>query len=134
MSRDVGHGVRHANTAQRLLCVVHLAIGALPTNVLSATPTEPQIMARKAWDALLTHCGESYFYAGSALDGMPGLKLPSTGYNPMRWLDPSSEDFIDDATVVAEAICPIESQRDPHFDQGAQDTVIVGEDGIIRLG
>jgi type IV secretion system protein VirD4 len=57
------------------------------------------------------------------LTGMPGLQLPSTGYNPMRWLDPSSEDFIDDATVIAEAICPVESQREPHFEQGAQEIV-----------
>ncbi len=57
------------------------------------------------------------------LEAVPGLNLISSGYNPMRWLDPVSEDFIDDATVVAEAICPIESKRDPHFEQGAQDVV-----------
>ncbi|MBO9499548.1 MAG: type IV secretory system conjugative DNA transfer family protein [Novosphingobium sp.] len=49
--------------------------------------------------------------------------LTSTGYNPMRWLDPTSDDFIDDATVIAEAICPVESQREPHFEQGAQEIV-----------
>lgn len=52
-----------------------------------------------------------------------GLELPSSGYNPMRWLDPTSEEFIDDATVIAEAICPVESQREPHFEQGAQEIV-----------
>jgi type IV secretion system protein VirD4 len=57
------------------------------------------------------------------LEDMPGLKLPSAGYNPMRWLDPTSEDFIDDATVIAEAICPVESQRETHFEQGAQEIV-----------
>ena len=57
------------------------------------------------------------------LEAMPALKLPSTGYNPMRWLDPASEEFIDDATVIAEAICPVESQREPHFEQGAQEIV-----------
>ena len=57
------------------------------------------------------------------LEGVPGLNLASAGYNPMRWLDPTSEDFVDDATVVAEAICPVESKRDPHFEQGAQDIV-----------
>jgi len=57
------------------------------------------------------------------LEQMPDLRLPSAGYNPMRWLDPTSEDFVDDATAVAEAICPVESQRDPHFEQGAQDIV-----------
>jgi hypothetical protein len=41
----------------------------------------------------------------------------------MRWLDPASEEFIDDATVIAEAICPVESQREPHFEQGAQEIV-----------
>ncbi len=57
------------------------------------------------------------------LEDSPGVNLVSTGYNPMRWLDPKSEDFVDDATAVAEAICPVESQRDPHFEQGAQDIV-----------
>ncbi|MDB5584480.1 MAG: conjugal transfer protein TraG [Bradyrhizobium sp.] len=57
------------------------------------------------------------------LEGMPGLEMKSAGYNPMRWLDPTSEDYIDDATVIAEAICPIESQREPHFEQGAQEIV-----------
>jgi type IV secretion system protein VirD4 len=57
------------------------------------------------------------------LADMPGLDLASAGYNPMRWLDPKSEDFVDDATAVAEAVCPVESQRDPHFEQGAQDIV-----------
>ena len=57
------------------------------------------------------------------LEKTQGLSLPSTGYNPMRWLDPESEDYIDDATVIAEAICPIESQREPHFEQGAQEIV-----------
>lgn len=57
------------------------------------------------------------------LADVPNLKLASTGYNPMRWLDPRSEDFVDDATVIAEAICPVQSQREPHFEQGAQDIV-----------
>jgi type IV secretion system protein VirD4 len=57
------------------------------------------------------------------LEDLPGLGLKSAGYNPMRWLDPKSEDFIDDATVIAEAICPVESQREPHFEQGAQEIV-----------
>ena len=57
------------------------------------------------------------------LEDVPGLNLFSAGYNPMRWLDASSEDLIDDATAIAEAICPIESQREPHFEQGAQDIV-----------
>jgi type IV secretion system protein VirD4 len=57
------------------------------------------------------------------LEKEPGLNLVSAGYNPMRWLDPDSEDFIDDATVIAEAICPVESQREPHFEQGAQEIV-----------
>jgi len=57
------------------------------------------------------------------LEDMPGLRLPSAGYNPMRWLNPASEDYIDDATVIAEAICPVESQRETHFEQGAQEIV-----------
>jgi type IV secretion system protein VirD4 len=57
------------------------------------------------------------------LESMPELNLTSSGYNPMRWLDPTIEDFIDDATVIAEAICPVESQRETHFEQGAQEIV-----------
>lgn len=57
------------------------------------------------------------------LEDVPGLGLTSVGYNPMRWLGPHGEDFVDDATAIAEAICPVESQRDPHFEQGAQDIV-----------
>lgn len=57
------------------------------------------------------------------LTDVPGLELPSTGYNPMRWLGPHSEDFVDDATAIAEAICPVESKTQPHFEQGAQDIV-----------
>jgi type IV secretion system protein VirD4 len=52
----------------------------------------------------------------------PGIKLPSMGYNPMRWLDPDSDDFVDNATAIAEAICPIDS-KEPIFDEGAQDLI-----------
>jgi type IV secretion system protein VirD4 len=51
------------------------------------------------------------------------LGISSIGYNPMQWLDPESPDFVDDCVQIAEAICPVESQRDPHFEQGAQDIV-----------
>ncbi|MBL8554609.1 MAG: type IV secretory system conjugative DNA transfer family protein [Phenylobacterium sp.] len=54
---------------------------------------------------------------------VPGLELESSGYNPMRWLNPESEDFVDDSTAVAESICPVESQKDPHWQNGAQDIV-----------
>jgi type IV secretion system protein VirD4 len=57
------------------------------------------------------------------LSNMPGVQLPSIGYNPMRWIDPKSDDFVDDAAAIAEAICPVESEKDPHWEQGAQDIV-----------
>jgi type IV secretion system protein VirD4 len=58
------------------------------------------------------------------LDSEPRLSLPSAGYNPMRWLQPASESFVDDCTVIAEAITPVESQRDgAHWEQGAQEIV-----------
>jgi type IV secretion system protein VirD4 len=65
---------------------------------------------------------------------MPHLRLPSSGYNPMRWLDPDSQDFVDDATVIAEAICPVENQREPHWDEGAQDilTGLIMYDRIVN--
>ena len=53
----------------------------------------------------------------------PRLGLPSIGYNPMRWLNPASDDFIDDATAIAEAIVPVRNAREPHWDEAAQDLV-----------
>ena len=53
----------------------------------------------------------------------PRLGLRSIGYNPMRWLNPASDDFIDDATAIAEAIVPVRNAREPHWDEAAQDLV-----------
>jgi len=57
------------------------------------------------------------------LQNTPGVDLTSVGYNPLRWLDPHSDDYVDDCTAVAEAIAPVESQREPHFEQGAQEII-----------
>src|SRR5271154_2113284 len=37
------------------------------------------------------------------LAAAPGLNLVSAGYNPMLWLNPKSDEFIDDATAISEA-------------------------------
>jgi type IV secretion system protein VirD4 len=57
------------------------------------------------------------------LANQPRLRLPSIGYNPMRWLNPESDDFVDDATAIAEAIVPVRNAREPHWDEAAQDLV-----------
>lgn len=48
------------------------------------------------------------------------LGLPSDGYNPIAALDPSSDDFPDDALALADAMIRIEG-RDPHWAASAQD-------------
>jgi type IV secretion system protein VirD4 len=62
-----------------------------------------------------------------------GLDLPSVGYNPMKALTPpillpsgevqQSDDFTDDATALAEAICPVENKNEPHWEANAQDII-----------
>jgi type IV secretion system protein VirD4 len=51
------------------------------------------------------------------------VRVTSKGYNPMRWLNPASDDFVDDATAIAEAIVPVRSQREPHWEESAQDLI-----------
>jgi type IV secretion system protein VirD4 len=48
------------------------------------------------------------------------LGLPSTGFNPVAALDPTSDDFVDDALGLAEAIIR-EEGREPHWAASAQD-------------
>jgi type IV secretion system protein VirD4 len=48
--------------------------------------------------------------------------LPSTGFNPVAALDPTSDDFVDDALGLAEAIV-ITDSRDPHWSESAQDLI-----------
>jgi type IV secretion system protein VirD4 len=48
--------------------------------------------------------------------------LPSTGFNPVAALDPTSDDFVDDALGLAEAIIR-EEGREPHWSASAQDLV-----------
>lgn len=60
------------------------------------------------------------------LEEMPEVGALSTGFNPLRWLDPSgtgSVDFVDDCTSIAEAICPVESHHDPIWDEAGQDLI-----------
>jgi type IV secretion system protein VirD4 len=48
--------------------------------------------------------------------------LPSKGFNPIAALDPSSDDFPDDAFGLAESMIRVEG-RDPHWSASAQDLV-----------
>jgi type IV secretion system protein VirD4 len=48
------------------------------------------------------------------------LGLPSTGFNPVAALDPTSDDFIDNAFGLAESIVR-EDPREPHWTWSAQD-------------
>jgi type IV secretion system protein VirD4 len=47
-------------------------------------------------------------------------RLPSSGFNPIAALDPTSDDFVDDALGLAEAII-LRDSRDPHWSTSAQD-------------
>jgi type IV secretion system protein VirD4 len=52
----------------------------------------------------------------------PNVRLPSIGYNPMRWLN-IDDNLVDDATAIAEAMVPVRSDREPHWEESAQDLV-----------
>jgi len=66
----------------RLLCFAGIA--ALATSVASAgpAPTAPADPAKQIWNALLTPCGQSYFYAGSFFDHGGMLSSVGAGNNP----------------------------------------------------
>jgi type IV secretion system protein VirD4 len=50
--------------------------------------------------------------------------LPSHGFNPVATLDPSQDNFLDDAMGLAEAMIRIEKdEKEPHWAQSAQDLV-----------
>ncbi|MBO9499546.1 MAG: hypothetical protein J7483_08835 [Novosphingobium sp.] len=75
-----------------LLELRHLAPLALLTssvfvpNVWAAPPTaspEPAVIAQRIWSSLLTHCGGSYFYAGSSLDAGGMLADVQVGKNDL---------------------------------------------------
>jgi type IV secretion system protein VirD4 len=53
-----------------------------------------------------------------------GVKIPRVGFNPMSRLNPKSDDFVDDAMGIAEALVEVKpGERDPHWAQSAQDFV-----------
>jgi type IV secretion system protein VirD4 len=53
-----------------------------------------------------------------------GVKVPTVGFNPMLGLDPQSDDFVDDAMVIAEALVQVSpTAKDPHWAESAQDVV-----------
>jgi len=59
-----------------------------------------------------------------------GVKIPSVGFNPMSGLDPASDEFVDDAMNLAEALVQVKaSDSDPHWAESAQDLVA----GLIML-
>jgi type IV secretion system protein VirD4 len=47
----------------------------------------------------------------------------STGFNPLRWLDPQSRNFYDDAAAIGEALIKIEG-KDPHWSESAQGLMV----------
>lgn len=53
-----------------------------------------------------------------------GAKVARVGFNPMADLDPTSEEFVDDAMVLAEALIQVNpNAKEPHFAEFAQDMV-----------
>lgn len=60
---------------------------------------------------------------GELAKAAPHLNLPSAGFNPMRWLNPEDDDYVDDCKAIAEAICPVESKSEPIWDRAAQDLI-----------
>ncbi len=59
-----------------------------------------------------------------------GVNIPSVGFNPMQRLDPASDDFVDDATNLAEALVQVSpGDSEPHWAESAQDLVA----GLIML-
>jgi type IV secretion system protein VirD4 len=53
-----------------------------------------------------------------------GVRIQSVGFNPMVRLDPASDDFVDDAMGVAEALVQVKpGDQDPHWAESAQDLV-----------
>lgn len=59
-----------------------------------------------------------------------GVRVTSVGFNPMRRLDPASDDFVDDAMSLAEALVQVSPEdSDPHWAESAQDLVA----GLIML-
>lgn len=53
-----------------------------------------------------------------------GVAIPSVGFNPMLLLNPRSDDFVDDAMGLAEALVQIKpDDKEPHWSESAQDLV-----------
>lgn len=53
-----------------------------------------------------------------------GISVPLAGFNPLAALDPESDDFVDDAMTIAEALVEVNPQaKDPHWSESAQDVV-----------
>lgn len=76
------------NHIARSATAVLMAAGFLLSTPLSATPPkaapEPNAIAQRVWAALLTRCGDSYFYAGNAsLDAGGMLANAQVGKNPV---------------------------------------------------
>ncbi|MGO9005289.1 MAG: type IV secretory system conjugative DNA transfer family protein [Beijerinckiaceae bacterium] len=53
-----------------------------------------------------------------------GVDVPGIGFNPMLKLDPASDEFVDDAMGLAEALVQVKpGDQDPHWAESAQDLV-----------
>jgi type IV secretion system protein VirD4 len=56
--------------------------------------------------------------------------IPTVGFNPLATLDPQSDDFVDDAMTVAEALIQVTpGMKEPHWAEAAQDFAC----GVIML-
>lgn len=71
-------------------------------------------------------------FALDPFDVLPatGVDIRSVGFNPMQQLDPASDDFVDDAMGLAEALVQVRpGDSEPHWAESAQDLIA----GLIML-
>jgi hypothetical protein len=71
----------HVSCMARVAAVLTASLAFLNSCAAqAATTSEPAAVAHRVWDALLTHCGESYFYAGSVFDSSGMLNDVQVGH------------------------------------------------------
>lgn len=69
--------VQHLRAGRARFWPALIAVAACltATEAHAAPASGAAVAAEKVWSQLLTHCGESYFYAGSAFDGMSTMHM-----------------------------------------------------------
>jgi hypothetical protein len=74
----------HVSCIKRAAGILSASLALLMSSIAqAATVSEPATVAHRVWDALLTRCGESWFYAGSAFDGAGMLSDVQTGHQSL---------------------------------------------------